>query len=894
MRASPLLKRSARPLCALIVGVLLALLACTPDVACGATNNVAVTDYVFIPADITNNVGDTVLWTWVTDDHSTTSQAPGLWDSGLQPTPFTFSQTFSSAGSYPYFCTAHIFVGMVGSVTVQGSQAPPTITVTLSSPGSNATFVAPWTGRIEGTDADSDGTVTNLEFFANGASLGSLINPATNFSFTVANLAAGSYNLTAVATDDTGSTNVSNAVEIQVLTPVPIRLSSPQRLSAKSFQFQYTATPGLSYVVQRASVLPHFIPLCTNLAAGSPVSFLDTNAAALVNFYSVKLLPNPAYTDPPPVVVLTAPSSNSTYTAAASVTISANANSLYDTISEVSFYANSVFLGSVTNVPYSVTATGFGAGAYQLTAVAVSSSGLVSTSAPININVAVGTGAPYGLTNRGISPAFYNMPATFQGSLPLLLSQTGVFTNTPNMTPVGGLIPYAPNTPLWSDGAVKTRYMGLPYNGDAITPNEMISFAPTGYWTFPAGTVFVKTFQLNTDTSNPNVLHRLETRLLVRDTNGAVYGVTYKWRPDNSDADLLSGSSNEVITITNAGDLLTTQTWYYPSPADCLQCHTPVANYVLGLNTRQLNGNQTYPATGVTDNQLRTLDQLGVFNPAFDQAGITNFEALSSVTNTSVSFQQRVRSYLDANCAQCHQPGGLGPTFDARYDTPLQKQNITNYPARFSLGVDNAKIVAPEDIWRSIMYLRINTTDPTIKMPPLDRMLIDSNGVAALTGWINSLPGTPALAPPTICPNGGTFYNQIGINIEPPDTNAAIYFTLDGSLPTTNSTLYTGAFVLTSSATVSASAFQTNYVNSVPASASFDIEPLQIASQSFSNGTLQLTLLGNPGGSYVLQASTNLTNWTPIVTNTAGTNVLEFVDPNASNYPARFYRILQQ
>jgi hypothetical protein len=174
---------------------------------------------------------------------------------------------------------------------------------------------------------------------------------------------------------------------------------------------------------------------------------------------------------------------------------------------------------------------------------------------------------------------------------------------------------------------VKSRYLAVPNTGGRHSPRPANQLCPTGSWTFPAGTVFVKNFDLVVNATNPSVpLRRLETRLLVRDINGAVYGVTYKWRPDNSDADLLTSSLERNILITNATGV-STQTWYYPSPADCLTCHTPVANYVLGVNTRQLNGSQTYPATGVTDNQLRTLNQLGLFNPAFDEAAITNFEA---------------------------------------------------------------------------------------------------------------------------------------------------------------------------------------------------------------------------------------------------------------------------
>ena len=216
------------------------------------------------------------------------------------------------------------------------------------------------------------------------------------------------------------------------------------------------------------------------------------------------------------------------------------------------------------------------------------------------------------------------------------------------------------------------------------------------------------------------------------------------------------------------------------------------------------------------------MNRLGLFNPAINEANITNYAQLSALTNLSASLEERARSYLDANCAQCHRPGGsIEANFDARYDTPLASQNITNYPAQHNLGIDGACVVKAEGHLALGAVPGSTRTLPAIKMPPLARNLIDTNAVQVFTDWINSLPGTPALAPPAITPNGGAFIASVSVTLQSPDTNAAIYYTLDGSLPTTNSLLYSGAFNLFTNAIVSASAFETNFDNSAAVSAAF-------------------------------------------------------------------------
>jgi len=314
--------------------------------------------------------------------------------------------------------------------------------------------------------------------------------------------------------------------------------------------------------------------------------------------------------------------------------------------------------------------------------------------------------------------------------MPKLLSQTGAFLDLGDVDPAPGLIPYTVNSPLWSDGAAKSRWMSLP-------TNTVIGFAPNGEWTFPAGTVFVKDFELPVDDTNPKVLRRLETRLLVRDTNGAVYGASYKWRADHSDADLVTAGTNENISIRTATGIRV-QRWFFPGRQDCLTCHTPASGGVLGVKTRQLNGDFKYP-NGVTDNQLRAWNHAGLFAPKLDERDIPHFTRLVAVTDAGAPLEWRVRSYLDANCAQCHRPGGAEAFFDARIDTPLERQNLVAGPIENPLGISGAKIIVPHNTAKSILFHRLDLVG-NLQMPPLAKNVIDRNAVSVIAKWIDSLP----------------------------------------------------------------------------------------------------------------------------------------------------------
>ena len=272
--------------------------------------------------------------------------------------------------------------------------------------------------------------------------------------------------------------------------------------------------------------------------------------------------------------------------------------------------------------------------------------------------------------------------------LPSLLSATGAFIDVFNLTPAPGVVAYEPNVSFWSDHATKRRWFALP---DATST---FGFANDGPWTLPTGAVWVKHFDLETRRGDPSSARRVETRFLVK-TATSVYGLTYRWNDAQTDATLVPDEGAEQTFNVVENGVARTQTWRFPSRAECLTCHTAAAGHALSFNTRQLNRGFAFP--GGTSNIITALAQAGYLNTSNPPAPET-LPALAPANDTSATLEQRARSYLDVNCAQCHQPGGtaLG-SWDARASTPLSLSNLVNGALVDDGGDARNRVVVPGD-----------------------------------------------------------------------------------------------------------------------------------------------------------------------------------------------------
>ena len=364
---------------------------------------------------------------------------------------------------------------------------------------------------------------------------------------------------------------------------------------------------------------------------------------------------------------------------------------------------------------------------------------------------------------------------TVKQDFPRRLSESGLFVDVSRHRVQPALIPYSVNSPLWSDGAHKERFIALP--GD----DAKIDFHPTRSWSFPDGTVLVKSFALEEVEGDANTRKWIETRFLTKQ-QGEWVGYSYAWNDEQTDAELVESQGRDVQIAIRSESGQRKQKWHFPSRAECMVCHSRAANFVLGVSTSQLNRDHDY--RGVVDNQLRTLESLGLFqlDPRSDgvkhyrqlliESGKTDEEAdeelelvkatrnqrpqvnsgmllakppaaydqLADPYDQNADLDRRARSYLHVNCASCHiGAGGGNAQIDLAYTHDAEAlKAIDEKPLHNAFQIDNAKIIAAGSPERSILLHRMQTRG-TGQMPPLASHNVDQPAIELMREWIASL-----------------------------------------------------------------------------------------------------------------------------------------------------------
>lgn len=306
--------------------------------------------------------------------------------------------------------------------------------------------------------------------------------------------------------------------------------------------------------------------------------------------------------------------------------------------------------------------------------------------------------------------------------------------NLNDLKPHKALLPYDLTTGLFSNYAEKQRFIYFPVDGKAAYINneqETIDF--------PDGTVIIKTFFYYNDLRDESKGKQiLETRLLIRQS-GKWIAAEYIWNDDQTEAIYEVAGEQVDVEWTHFDGSKRSTLYSIPNENECKGCHELGNEMVLiGPKARLLNKEFEYRKGRM--NQLEKWSELGV---------LTNLPALSEIPKSGLfddpntSLELRARTYLDINCAHCHNKNGPANNTGMYLDfeqSDSSKLGVCKSPVAAGNGsgeLDYA--IVPGEAERSIMIYRLNSLELDVSMPELGRSVIHEEGLQLLSDWINSL-----------------------------------------------------------------------------------------------------------------------------------------------------------
>jgi uncharacterized repeat protein (TIGR03806 family) len=310
---------------------------------------------------------------------------------------------------------------------------------------------------------------------------------------------------------------------------------------------------------------------------------------------------------------------------------------------------------------------------------------------------------------------------------PANLSEIGLFDDMAAMRPSATVVPYTISSPLYTDYALKYRFVYVPASaGPAAYQGEDVL-------DLPVGSVLVKTFAYPDGAGG---IHRIETRLLIRQEAGWK-AWPYVWNEEQNEA-VLKVAGKDMALIATRPDGSTIEVAYHvPNVNQCKGCHVgtdgefrPIGPKIRNLNLTEDGGNQ-----------LDRLVAAGII--AELPADRTSIPATPAYSDETVALEDRARAYLDANCGHCHAPGRPADTSGLYLNWEEDREihrGIMKPPVAAGRGSGGfAYDIVPGDPDHSILLYRLDSTDPGIMMPELGRSTIDEAGVALIRAYIEAL-----------------------------------------------------------------------------------------------------------------------------------------------------------
>lgn len=314
--------------------------------------------------------------------------------------PYTYTWSNVPAGTYLISAKATDNLGgftTSAAITVIVNQAP---AISITSPVSSSTFVAPGEITFTAEASDADGSVSKVEYFNGATLLGSAtVSP---YTYNWSGVAVGTYIITAKATDNRGAVTTSASIQVIVNQNQLPTISITQPASntvyvAPAAAINFTASAADA---DGSIVSVEFFNGITSLGSDATVPYTFTWPDVAAGTYSITAKASDnnggvttsariiVIVNQAPTVSITSPENSANFMAPADITIDAVASDLDGTVS-VEFYNGNTLLGSDNSEPFSFTMTGSGAGTYSITAKAIDNHGASSTSEAVAITVSI-------------------------------------------------------------------------------------------------------------------------------------------------------------------------------------------------------------------------------------------------------------------------------------------------------------------------------------------------------------------------------------------------------------------------------------------------------------------------------------------------------------------------